>query len=269
MTTEVDRILVQRHGAIAVVTLNAPETRNALTPDLVGALCDFIGCANDDASLSCIVLTGAGKGFCSGGNIKDMRDGTDPMFAGTAHQMQEGYRNGAQRITRLFDRLDVPVVAAVNGHAIGAGCDLACMCDIRVAATDAKFAESFMRVGIVSGDGGAWLLPRVVGLPRALEMALTCCVLDAEQALAWGLVSHVVAPEVLLDKAMELAGAIAAFPPRSIRLNKRLLKKSQDMTLDGSLELSAAYQAIVQNTADQKEAVNALLEKRSPAFIGQ
>jgi len=262
------KVLIERQGPVALVTLNEPESRNALTPGVVSALCDFVAGANDDASLSCIVLTGAGKGFCSGGNIKDMRDGSDPMFAGTPHQMQEGYRNGAQRITRLFHALDVPVIAAVNGHAIGAGCDLACMCDIRIAAPDAKFAESFMRVGIVSGDGGAWLLPRVLGLPRALEMPLTCRMLDAEEALAWGLVTHVVPAEALLDKALEMARTIAAFPPRSIRLNKRLLIKSQDMTLEGSLELSAAFQAIVQHTADQKEAVAALLEKRPPTFVG-
>ena len=263
-----DKVLIERRDRIAIVTLNEPEARNSLTPGLVKALCDFIGAANADATLSCIVLTGAGKSFCSGGNIKDMRDGTDPMFAGSPYEMAEGYRNGAQMITRLFHRLDVPVVAAVNGHAIGAGCDLACMCDIRLAATEAKFAESFMRVGIVSGDGGAWLLPRVIGLPRALEMALTCRTLDADEALRWGLVTHVVAADELMARALHMAETIAAFPPRSVRLNKRLLISSQGMTLDGSLELSAAYQAIAQHTLDQKEAVNALLEKRSPVFTG-
>lgn len=262
------KIVIERDGPVALVTLNDPASRNALTPSVVGPLCDFVAGANADASLSCIVLTGAGKSFCSGGNVKDMRDGADPMYAGSAHEMQEGYRNGAQRITRLFHALDVPVIAAVNGHAIGAGCDLACMCDIRIAGPAAKFAESFMRVGIVSGDGGAWLLPRVVGLPRALEMALTCRALDAEEALAWGLVTHVVAERDLLDTALGMARSIASFPPRSIRLNKRLIIKSQDMTLDGSLELSAAFQAIVQNTRDQKEAVAALLEKRPPRYVG-
>jgi enoyl-CoA hydratase/carnithine racemase len=235
---------------------------------VVAQLCAFIAGANADASLSCIVLTGTGKGFCSGGNVKDMRDANDPMYAGTPHQMQEGYRAGAQMITKLFHELDVPVIAAVNGAAIGAGCDLACMCDIRIAAKGAKFAESFMRVGLVSGDGGAWLLPRIVGLPRALEMALTCRMLETEEALAWGLVTHVVEPDALLEAALEMARGIAALPPRSIRLNKRLIIQSMDMTLSGSLELSAAFQAIVQNTTDQKEAVAALLDKRPPAFVG-
>src|SRR5690606_35384165 len=119
----------------------------------------------------------------------------------------------------------------------------------------------FMRVGIVSGDGGAWLLPRVVGLPKSLEIALTCRMLDADEALAWGLVTHVVPAEELIARAMEMAQTIASFPPRSIRLNKRLIIRSQQMTLEGSLELSAAFQAIAQHTLDQKEAVNAILEK--------
>ena len=262
------KVLVERHGAVALVTMNDPEARNPLTPGMVSDICSFVGSANADSSLSCIVLTGEGKSFCSGGNVKDMRDGTDPMFAGSPNDMQEGYRNGVQMIPKLFHQLDVPVIAAVNGHAIGAGCDLACMCDIRLASPFAKFAESFMRVGIVSGDGGAWLLPRVIGLSKALEMALTCRMLDATEALSWGLVTHVVPAEELIARAMEMAQTIAAFPPRSIRLNKRLIIKSQDMTLDGSLELSAAFQAIAQNTCDQKEAVHALLEKRSPSFIG-
>jgi 2-(1,2-epoxy-1,2-dihydrophenyl)acetyl-CoA isomerase len=235
----------------------------------VGELAAFLAGANADDTLGCIVLAAAGDGFCSGGNIKDMRDGTDPMFAGTAHQMQEGFRNGVQVIPRLFHELDVPVIAAVQGAAVGAGCDLACMCDIRIAAADAKFAESFLRVGLVSGDGGAWFLPRVVGMPRAMEMALTCRILDAVEAKEWGLVTHVVEREKLIDTAIEMAQTIAAFPPRSVRLNKRLLRKSQDMTLSDCLELSAAFQGIVQSTADQKEAVAALLEKRPPRYLGR
>jgi enoyl-CoA hydratase/carnithine racemase len=263
------KILVDRQGRVAILTLDEPESRNALSPAIVRELCNFLASANADASLSCVVLTGAGKAFCSGGNVKDMRDGNDPMYAGSPHDMQEGYRSGAQMITKLFHELDVPVIAAVNGAAIGAGCDLACMCDIRIGSTEARFAESFMRVGLVSGDGGAWLLPRVVGVPRALEMTLTCRMLDAAEALEWGLVTRVVHPDKLIEAALEMARRIAELPPRSIRLNKRLIVQSLDMTLTGSLELSAAFQAIVQNTADQKEAVNALLEKRSPNFVGR
>lgn len=260
------KILVERQGAVALVTLNDPKTRNALVPGVVNELVDFLEGANADETLGCIVLTGAGDGFCSGGNVKDMLSGNDPMFAGTPQQMQEGYRNGVQKIPKVFHTLDVPVIGAINGAAIGAGCDLACMCDMRIAAPTAKFAESFLRVGIVPGDGGAWFLPRVVGVPRSLEMALTCRMIGADEAKDWGLVTHIVPQEKLVEAALDMARTIAGFPPLSIRLNKRLLKRSLDMTLEGCLELSAAFQAIVQHTADQKEAVAALLEKRPATY---
>ena len=263
------KLLIERQGSVALITLNDAATRNSLSPDLVSALTAFLSGANADTGLGCIVLTGAGEGFCSGGNIKEMARGVEPMFAGSPQQMQEAYRTGIQMIPRLFHSLDVPVIAAVNGAAIGAGCDLACMCDIRIAATDAKFAESFLRVGLVPGDGGAWLLPRVVGYSRALEMALTCRVVEAEEARDWGLVTHVVEREALLETALSMARTIVAFPPRSIRLNKRLIRQSMNLTLDECLELSAAYQAIGQHTADQREAVAALLEKRQTRFTGQ
>jgi len=267
MTT--DSVLIARQGPVAVVTLNERESRNALSRSMITGLCSFLASANDDPTLSCIVLTGAGTGFCSGGNVKDMRARNDPLFCGSPHEMQEAYRAGVQKLPSLFHALDVPCIAAVNGAAIGAGCDLACMCDIRIASTAATFAESFLRVGLVSGDGGAWLLPRIVGLPKALEMALTCCVLDAEQARECGLVTHVVEPGTLLEAAHRMATTIAELPPRSIRLNKRLIRQSLDMTLTASLELAAAFQAIVQHTTDQQEAVRALLEKRSSVFVGR
>jgi enoyl-CoA hydratase/carnithine racemase len=262
-------LLIERQGPIALLTLNDAATRNSLSPNLVNTLTSFLSGANADEGLACIVLTGAGEGFCSGGNVKEMLRGVEPMFTGTPQQMQEAYRTGIQAVPRLFHSLDVPVIAAVNGAAIGAGCDLACMCDIRIASADAKFAESFLRVGLVPGDGGAWLLPRVVGYPRAVEMALTCRAIEAPEALTWGLVTHVVERDALVDTAMSMARTIAAFPPRSIRLNKRLMRQCLSLTLDECLELSAAYQAIVQHTADQKEAVAALVEKRSPRFSGR
>jgi enoyl-CoA hydratase/carnithine racemase len=264
-----DALLIERRDAIAILTLNLPETRNALSESLITALVSFLRSANDDRSLSCIVLTGGGDGFSSGGNVKEMHEKSGPMFGGSPADMADGYRNNIQQIPLAFDNLDIPVIAAVNGAAIGAGCDLACMCDIRVASPKARFAESFLRVGLVSGDGGAWFLPRVVGMPRAMEMALTGMMVDAELAERWGLVTHVVPAEQLLDKAVEIAQTVASFPPRSIRLNKRLLKRSAEMGLKEALDLAASYQALVQNTADQPEAVAALLEKRKAVFTGR
>lgn len=263
-----DALLIERKGPIALVTMNRPDTRNALSDDLITAIVDFVSQANADASLGCVILTGGGKSFSSGGNVKEMRDGTHPMYVGTPLEMQEGYRNNIQNLPRVFNQLDVPAIAAVNGHAIGAGMDLATMCDIRVASTTATFAESFLRVGLISGDGGAWYLPRVIGKAKAMEMALTCCTLNAEQAKDWGLVTHITEPDALLDKAWELAEQITAFPPKSIRLNKRLVRQSSDLPLESALDLAASFQAIVQNTEDQSEAVNALLDRRAPVFKG-
>ena len=263
-----DAVLIERKGPIALVTMNRPDTRNALSEDVISGLIEFLSGANADASLGCIILTGAGKSFSAGGNIKEMRDGTHPMYVGTALEMQEGYRNNIQQLPRLFHKLDVPAIAAVNGHAIGAGMDLATMCDIRIASTRASFAESFLRVGLVSGDGGAWYLPRVIGHAKAMEMALTCCVLDADQAKDWGLVTHLAEPDDLLKKAWELAGQITSFAPKSIRLNKRLLRQSADVPLETALDLAASFQALAQNTGDQREAVIALLEGRTPNFKG-
>jgi 2-(1,2-epoxy-1,2-dihydrophenyl)acetyl-CoA isomerase len=263
-----DAVLIERKGPIALVTLNRPDTRNALSDDVISGLIKFLSGANADTSLGCIILTGAGKSFSAGGNVKEMRDGTHPMYVGTPLEMQEGYRNNIQQLPRLFHQLDVPAIAAVNGHAIGAGMDLATMCDIRIASRHASFAESFLRVGLVSGDGGAWYLPRVIGHAKAMEMALTCCVLDADQAKDWGLVTHLTEPDVLLGKAWEIAHQITAFAPKSIRLNKRLLRQSADLPLETALDLAASYQALAQNTDDQREAVIALLEGRAANFKG-
>jgi enoyl-CoA hydratase/carnithine racemase len=164
---------------------------------------------------------------------------------------------------------DVPVVAAVNGPAVGAGCDLACMCDVRIAATTATFAESFVQLGLVPGDGGAWLLQRLVGPARAAEMTLTGDTVDAATALEWGLVSRVVDPEDLLETAQGIAARIAANPPQAVRLAKNLLREAAHQSLDSALELSAAYQAVAQRTRDHDEALAGRLERRPATFTGE
>lgn len=180
--------------------------------------------------------------------------------------IREEYRQGIQQIPNALYQLDVPVICAVNGPAIGAGLDLSCMCDIRIASENATFAESFVRVGIVPGDGGAWLLPRVVGMSKASEMAFTGEAISAGQALACGLVSQVVPPDELLPTARALALKIAANPGGVMRMTKRLLREGQNATLASLLEISAGYQAIAHKTADHREAVTAFVEKRAPRF---
>lgn len=259
----------ERDGAILKLTLNDPDTRNALTsPEQfqeIVSLCDEL---RQDYSVKVIILTGAGSSFCAGGNVKDMRDRSG-IFAGSPVALRDSYRNGIQRIPTALYNLDIPIVAAINGHAIGAGLDLTCMCDVRIAAEGAKFSESFVKLGIVPGDGGAWLLPRVIGMPKASLMALTGDMIDAQTALEYGLVTEVVPSEKLEQAALSVAQRIAANPAHGLRLTKRLLREGQHMRLDSLLELSAAYQSIAHHTQDHSEAVSAFLEKRLPEFTGK
>jgi enoyl-CoA hydratase/carnithine racemase len=168
----------------------------------------------------------------------------------------------------LIENLELPVIAAVNGPAMGAGCDLACMCDLRIAGESARFAESFVKLGIIPGDGGAWLLPRVVGFARAAEMALTGDTLSAQEALAAGLVSRVVPDAELIPAARALAARIAANPPQAVRMARRLLREAWNNRLDTVLEMSSAMQAVAHTTDDHKEALAAMREKRKPTYKG-
>jgi enoyl-CoA hydratase/carnithine racemase len=180
--------------------------------------------------------------------------------------IRQEYRRGIQRVTLSLFNLEVPIIAAVNGHAIGAGLDLACMCDIRIASEKAKFAESFIRIGIIPGDGGAWLLPRIIGLSRAAELSFTGDMIDAKQALEWNLISRIVPHQELMTSAHELAGRISQNASHGLRLTKRLMREAIHGRLDAVLELSAVFQAICHKTPDHSEAVNAFLEKRAPRF---
>lgn len=252
-------------GAVVTLTMNAPEVRNALTGN--HAVDEFVAAVeriNADPSVRVMILTGAGTVFSSGGNVKDMKRFTTDEV--TPEQIGRWYRTGIQRLPLALQKLEVPSIAAVNGPAVGAGCDLACMCDLRIASTTASFAESFIRVGLIPGDGGAWLLPRVVGLSRAMEMSFTGDAVKAEEALAIGLVSRVVAPDALLSEARALAARIARNPGQTLRLTKRLLREGQHQRLDSLLELSAALQVIAHKTPAHAEAVNAFIEKREPKF---
>jgi len=257
-----------RTGRVVTLTLDEPATRNAISDAIVGDLVAHCERINHDMSVSCVIVTGEGDSFSSGGNVKDMRDKAG-LFAGTPAEIRRAYQHGIQRIPLAMYELEVPSIAAVNGYAVGAGCDLSLMCDIRIAAENAQFAESFMRVGLVSGDGGAWFLPRIVGLSRAYEMTFTGDFIKADQALAWGLASHVVKKDQLIAKAEELAQRIASHPPHSIRMCKKLIRDSGNAALSSHLEIASSMQALVQHTADQHEAVVAFLDKRNPEYNGR
>lgn len=261
-------LLVAREAGVVTATLNRPAERNTLSERAymleIEAFCHDMA---DDHSVRAIVLTGAGSAFCAGGNIKNMRAQAGE-YAGSPYELRNKYRRGIQLIpTALYD-LEVPIVAAINGPAIGAGLDLACMCDIRIAAPRAVFAESFVNLGIIPGDGGAWFLPRLIGIAAASQMALTGETIDAARALAWGLISEIVELDDLLPRAQALARTIAARPAHAIRLTKRLLREGADMKLGPLLELSAAYQALAHHESDHLEAVAAFIDRREPHFRG-
>jgi enoyl-CoA hydratase/carnithine racemase len=261
-------VLYAVDGRIATITLNRPETRNALSEEVIGALVAALEVADGDPEVDCVILTGAGPGFCSGGNIKQIKALTAEQHM-SPMQLENWYKTQIQRIPLTMDRMSVPVIAAIRGHAIGAGCDLACMADIRIAADDAVFAESFLRVGIIPGDGGAWLLPRIVGLAKASQMMLTGEFIDAAKAERYGLVSEVVPGDTLMARAMELAQMVAQFPPAAIRKTKRLIKDARDVTLAEHLDQAAIWQGVLQQMDDHREAIDAILEKRAPHFQGK
>ncbi len=263
-----DKVLYQQDGPIVTITLNDPGMRNPISErDMVEGIVDAIDRLNADTSVRVAILTGAGSAFSSGGDLRKMRDDFG-VRAEKPTLTTRYYRYGIQLIPLAFEKLDVPIIAAVNGPAIGAGLDLACMCDMRIAAESARFAESFVKVGIVPGDGGAWLLPRVVGFSKACEMVFTGDMLNAAEALACGLVSRVVPDAELLDAARALAQRIAVNPPTAVRMAKRLVMEGRHTRLDTLLEMSAAMQALVHSTADHREAVSSFLEKRAPHFKG-
>jgi enoyl-CoA hydratase/carnithine racemase len=264
-----DMLKFEQRGHTVILTLDDPATRNALSgEEIFGEFEQAVARINGDLGIRAAILTGAGTAFCSGGNVRNMRE-KKGMFGGTPQEIANHYRTGIQRIPRALFQLDVPLIAAVNGPAIGAGCDLACMCDIRLASQDAIFAESFVKVGIIPGDGGAWFLPRAIGYSRAAEMAFTGDPWNAQAALEAGLVSKVFPPDRLMAEALALADRIAVNPPQVVRWTKRLLRESLHAQLDTILELSANYQALAHHTSDHTEALAAMLEKRTPKFEGK
>ncbi len=261
-------LLVHQDGGIVTLTLNRPNQRNAVSDRMIEALEAECTRINRDMQVQCVVITGAGEGFCSGGDLQDMRERRG-HFASPPVAARRIYRHGIQRIPMALHHIEVPTIAAVNGAAIGAGCDLALMCDMRIAADSATFAESFQRVGLISGDGGAWYLPRIVGPQQAAFLTYTGEVIDARTAQAMGMVLRVVPAASLMDEAHALARRLAAQPPHALRLNKRLLRASASHSLDDLLELAAAMQAMVLETEDFREAYTALVEKRKPVFQGR
>ena len=262
-------IRIAKEGPVTILTLDRAETMNPLGAPGDGD--EFVAVANAiNRDLEChvVILTGAGRAFSAGGDVKAMRDKTG-TFGGSTPAISDGYRDNIHQMLRALYGLRVPVIAAVNGPAIGLGCDVACLADIRIASESAKFGVTFLKLGIIPGDGGTWILPRVIGMSRAAELFYTGDVIDAATAKDWGLVSRVVPAEALMDEARALAGKIALLPPHSLRHTKNLLRQGQQTSYDTALELAANTQAMMHTTADHAEGIAGLLEKRAGVFKGE
>ena len=235
---------------------------------MIEALLDAFDQVQRAPDVSVMILTGAGTAFCAGGDIKAMHNKTD-QFSLPPLDVAESYINGIQRIPIALYNLDVPTIAAVNGAAVGAGCDLTMMCDMRIASDKAKFGEVFLNLGIIPGDAGSWFLIRRLGYQKAAELTFSARMIDAAEALDLGMVLAVVPHDDLMAKAHEKAAIIAAKPPRTVRTAKRLLRNAERMDLPDFLNTAAAYQALMHQTADHHEALSAFLEKRQPTYSGK
>jgi 2-(1,2-epoxy-1,2-dihydrophenyl)acetyl-CoA isomerase len=254
MSESTEHVLYVADDAIATITLNRPEARNAYSSAMCEQLVAALARADGDAAVRGALITGAGKAFHAGGDVKMMRERSG-MFAGDPAELRRRYQSGIQSVPRAIAEFQKPLLAAINGPAIGAGLDLACMCDLRIAARGAPLGSTFVKVGLVPGDGGAYFLARTVGFPRALELMLTGRIVDADEALRIGLVHEVVAAEDLLRVARERLGAIAALPAAAVQLTKRAAYRSWNADMATALELAATYQGIAQNLPDHTKAL--------------
>ena len=248
---------------VAELTFKRDDVRNALTgTELTSDIAATLAWISVSAEVSVLILTGEGSAFSAGGNIKTMGE----RAKAAPHVLQQNYKHGIQRIPLALQEIDIPVIAAVNGPAIGAGFDLANMCDIRIGSNTAQFGETFVNLGIIAGDGGAWFLQRLVGYQRAAELTFSGRIVKAEEAKELGILLEVTAPDALLPRARELAARIAAKPPLALRYAKRLLKLAQQQPLAEHLEVCSSFQALCHKTQDHAEALTAFFEKRPGKF---
>ncbi len=259
-------LLFEISDRIATITLNRPDKLNAFTTDMLLTWGDALLEAQKRDDVRVIVLTGAGRAFCSGGDVGNIGERRE---AENAYMRKMSLSDRVHRIPMIMESLDKPVIVAVNGVATGAGMDMALMGDIRIASNTARFAETYIRIGIMAGDGGAWYLPRLVGMPRALELLWTGRFVEADEAERIGLVNHVVPEAELMPTTMELAQKIAAGPPLAIRMMKRSAYQGVDLSLKAHLDQVSSHMAAIFSTEDHREALAAYKEKRPPVFVGR
>jgi enoyl-CoA hydratase/carnithine racemase len=253
-------------GRVATLTFQRDDVRNALTgTELTNDIVATLDWANTCPDVSVLIMTGEGRAFSAGGNIKNMA----ARAKESPHILAQYYKYGVQRIPLAMQAVEIPVIAAVNGPAIGAGFDLANMCDLRIGSVDAQFGETFGNLGLIPGDGGSWFLQRVVGYQRAAELTFTGRIVKAEEAKAIGILLEITTADALLARAQELATQMAAKPPLALRYSKRLLRLAQQQNLNEHLDTCSSFQALCQKSDDHAEALAAFFEKRSGVFKGR
>lgn len=249
---------------VATVRLSRPEAMNAYNETLLTGLVETLNRLDNREDIRALVLTGEGEAFCSGGDLEELPLSPEMDF--------EEYERGLglfQTVVRTLRSIDTPVVAAVNGYALGAGCDTALACDFRIAGESAVMGETFIDVGFVPGDGGAYLLPRLVGEQRAKELIFTGRKLEGGELADWDLVRDVVPDDHLQQEAVEFAATLADQPPVALAESKHLINESFDSDLDQALQDAMRAQRICSQTADHQEAIQAFSENREPEFEGQ
>jgi enoyl-CoA hydratase/carnithine racemase len=255
-------LLDKRPGGVVVLTLNDPANRNPLSDAvMIEALVGNLEAIERDREARVLVITGAGTAFSAGGNVKEMHHKAG-MFAGSGFDISEAYRASIHQLPSAISRIDIPTIAAVNGPAMGAGCDLSLMCDLRLASNKAIFGEVFVELGLISGDGGGWFLVRHLGYQRAAEISFRARPIGAEEALSLGLVLALYEPRELMERTLELAAEIAAKPAPAIRMTKRLLRMAERTHLQDYLAAAGAMQAAAHGTDEHASAVAAFLERR-------
>ncbi len=258
-------VLETRDGAVLTLTMNRPDRLNALDTELATGLVEALKRGSEDAEVRAIVLTGAGRGFCSGGDLKVLRDARQRNAAAEL----KAILHAGSEIVLTMGLMPKPVIAAVNGPAAGAGMNLALACDIRIASEHATFAQSFARVGLMPDFGGTWLLPRLVGPSRATELFMTGDTLTAEDAERMGIVDHVVEHESLAQETAAMAARLAAAPPLVVRAIKKVLHGSHIEEIRTALREEEKLQEECYRSEDCAEGLNAFFEKRAPKFKGR
>lgn len=256
-------ILLSREGFVGTITLNRPHHYNAFTLTMIDAWVKALEEYRDDPDVRVIVVTGSGKGFCSGVEVGVLADDASPL------ERKDMLWRRIHHIPLLLQEIDKPVIAMVNGVAVGAGLDMALMCDLRIADKSARLCEGYARVGLVPGDGGAYFLPKLVGTAKALELFWTADFIDGEQAEKIGMVNHAVEGEELREFTYQLAHRISEMPPLVVQTIKRVVYQSQAADLRTSLDLVSSHMGIIQSTEDSREAIKAFTEKRKANYIGR